>query len=128
MSVGIRHDDLRIRNRAMVIGAVRRTGQPSRTEITAITGLSHSTISAISADLLSEGILAEIKQGGTAALKRGRPQIALGLDPKAAAVVTIELSLNLLSAALIDYSGKVIAEEQRRLHREKQRRDELGEG
>ncbi|TIX60890.1 MAG: sugar kinase, partial [Mesorhizobium sp.] len=50
MSVGIRHDDLRRRNRAMVISAVRRAGQPSRTEIAATTGLSHSTISAISSD------------------------------------------------------------------------------
>ncbi|EHH10063.1 ROK family protein, partial [Mesorhizobium amorphae CCNWGS0123] len=56
MSVGIRHDDLRRRNRAMVISAVRRAGQPSRTEIAATTGLSHSTISAISSDLIQEGI------------------------------------------------------------------------
>ena len=53
MSVGIRHDDLRRRNRAMVISAVRRAGQPSRTEIAATTGLSHSTISAISSDLIA---------------------------------------------------------------------------
>ena len=61
MSVGIRHDDLRRRNRAMVLSAVRRAGQPSRTEIAATTGLSHSTISAISSDLIGEGILAESK-------------------------------------------------------------------
>jgi predicted NBD/HSP70 family sugar kinase len=115
MRVGIRHDDLRIRNRAMVVAAVRRAGQPSRTEIAAATGLSHSTISSISSDLLGEGILAEVRPNGSAALKRGRPQVALGLDPGAAMVVTVELSLNLLSAAIIDYSGRVVAEEQRRL-------------
>src|SRR5690606_1647949 len=49
MTVGIRHDDLRRRNRAMIISAVRRARQPSRTEIAGTTGLSHSTISAISA-------------------------------------------------------------------------------
>ena len=38
MTVGIRHDDLRRRNRAMVIAAVRRAGQPSRTEIAGTTG------------------------------------------------------------------------------------------
>jgi predicted NBD/HSP70 family sugar kinase len=115
MREGIRHDDLRIRNRAMVVAAVRRAGQPSRTEIAAATGLSHSTISSISSDLLGEGILAEVKQNGSVALKRGRPQIALGLDPGAAMVITVELSLNLLSAAIIDYSGRVVADEQRRL-------------
>ncbi len=72
MSFGIRHDDLRKRNRAMVISAVRRTGQASRTEIAATTGLSHSTISAISSDLIVEGILAETK-GGEAERAETRP-------------------------------------------------------
>src|SRR3954470_21495953 len=109
MSVGIRHDDLRRRNRAMVIAAVRRAGQPSRTEIAATTGLSHSTISAISSDLIGEGILTESKASETTSLKRGRPQIGLALSPEAAAVVTVVLSLNFLSVAVIDYSGHVVA-------------------
>ncbi|MET2831634.1 ROK family protein [Mesorhizobium shangrilense] len=125
MSVGIRHDDLRRRNRAMVIAAVRRTGQPSRTEIAATTGLSHSTISTISSDLIGEGILAESKPSEAGALKRGRPQVGLGLNPEAAAVMTVVLSLNFLSVAVIDYAGQVIAEEQRRLDTLTLPRDEL---
>ncbi|MGX5845756.1 ROK family protein [Mesorhizobium sp. PL10] len=125
MSVGIRHDDLRRRNRAMVISAVRRAGQPSRTEIAATTGLSHSTISAISSDLIAEGILAESKPGETGALKRGRPQVGLGLNPEAAAVMTVVLSLNFLSVTVIDYAGQVVAEEQRRLDTLTMPRDEL---
>jgi predicted NBD/HSP70 family sugar kinase len=115
MTVRIRHDDLRRRNRAMVIAAVRRAGQPSRTEIAAATGLSHSTISAISSDLLAERILAEPKPSEPSALKRGRPQIAIGLNSDAATVVTVELTLNSLSAALFDYGGSVIADDRRRL-------------
>ena len=115
MSVGIRHDDLRRRNRAMVIGAVRRAGQPSRTEIAAVTGLSHSTISAISADLIAEGILCESRGGGPAASKRGRPQVGLALNGDAAAVLTVVLSLNFLSVTAIDYAGRTLAQEQRRL-------------
>lgn len=125
MSVGIRHDDLRRRNRAMVLSAVRRAGQPSRTEIAATTGLSHSTISAISADLIQEGILAESKPSETASLKRGRPQVGLALNPEVAAVVTVVLSLNFLSVAVIDYAGQVIAEEQRRLDTLTMPREEL---
>ena len=115
MSVGIRHDDLRRRNRAMVIGAVRRAGQPSRTEIAAVTGLSHSTISAISADLIAEGILCESRGGGPSASKRGRPQVGLALNGDAAAVLTVVLSLNFLSVTAIDYAGRTLAQEQRRL-------------
>lgn len=109
MTVGVRHDDLRRQNRAMVIAAVRRIGQPSRTEIAAATALSHSTISTISASLIEEGILAEIRGGESGALKRGRPQVALGLAPGAASVIAIDLSLNALSATLIDYAGREIA-------------------
>jgi predicted NBD/HSP70 family sugar kinase len=116
MSAGIRHDDLRTRNRAMVIGAVRRSAQPSRTEIAATTGLSHSTISAISSDLIAEGILVQVKPGGSAvALKRGRPQVALDLAPGAASILTVELSLNVLSAAVVDYAGGIVVDEQRKL-------------
>lgn len=98
----------------MVIAAMRRAGQPSRTEIAAATGLSNSTISTISADLLAEGILAEIRGGETGALKRGRPQVALGLHRRAATVVAVVLSLNSLSGALIDYSGETIVEDSTR--------------
>jgi len=114
VTVGVRHDDLRRRNRAMVISAVRRSGQPSRTEIAAITGLSHSTISTISSDLIAEGVLAESRNGPLAS-RRGRPQVAMGLAPGAATVMTVVLSLNALSAAVIDYRGGLVCEESRRL-------------
>lgn len=109
MTIGVRHDDLRKRNRTMVLAAVRRGHQPSRTEIASATALSHSTISTISSDLIEEGILAQARVADTGVLKRGRPQVALDLNPQAACVVSIALSLNTLSASLIDYSGKAIA-------------------
>jgi predicted NBD/HSP70 family sugar kinase len=115
MSVGIRHDDLRKRNRAMVISAIRRAGQASRTGIAATTGLSHSTISAISADLIAEGILAETKNGEANALKRGRPQVAIGLDPDAATIVTIVLLFNFLMVSVVDFAGRTIVEERKKL-------------
>ncbi|WP_378947845.1 ROK family protein [Mesorhizobium sp. ANAO-SY3R2] len=127
MSVGIRHDDLRRRNRAMVISAVRRASQPSRTEIAAATGLSHSTISTISSDLIAEGILAEAKSGEPASMKRGRPQVALALDPKAAAIVAVVLSLNHLSAAVIDYAGNTIVEDSAKLSTQKMSAEALVE-
>ena len=125
MSVAIRHDDLRKRNRAMVVAAVRRAGQPSRTEIAAETGLSHSTISAISADLIAEGILTESKGTETTASKRGRPQVALALDPRAAEIVTVVLLLNFLSVATVDYTGRIVSEEKRKLDTLGMSREEL---
>ncbi|MCO5161843.1 MAG: ROK family protein [Mesorhizobium sp.] len=125
MTVGIRHDDLRRRNRAMVISAVRRAGQPSRTDIAATTALSPSTISAITADLISEGILVESRAADAPATRRGRPQVAVRLNAKAATILTIVLSMNQLSATLIDYAGEAIAEERRKLPTLELSREEL---
>lgn len=125
MSAGVRHDDLRRRNRALVLSALRRAGQASRTEIAGTTGLSHSTISAIASDLIAEGILSEMRVGESTPSKRGRPQVAIGLAPDAAAVATIVLSLNSLSGTLFDYAGQVIAEEQRRPATQTMARDAL---
>lgn len=115
MATGIRHDDLRRQNRAMVLTAVRRAAGVSRTEIASMTGLSHSTISAISSDLIDEGILLQLKGAEVTALKRGRPQVALGLNPDAAHVLTIVLALNTLSLSLVDYAGGTILESNVRL-------------
>jgi predicted NBD/HSP70 family sugar kinase len=114
MTTGIRHDHLRRRNRTMVLSAVRRAGTPSRTEIATLTGLSHSTISAISSDLIAEGILLARKGDPATALRRGRPQIALAPNPDAARVITIVLALNALTLTLVDYAGQVVAEERLR--------------
>ena len=127
MTVGIRHDDLRRRNRALVISAVRRSGQPSRTDIAGSSGLSHSTISAISADLIAEGVLIETKSAEMPAARRGRPQVALSLNPDAASVVSVVLSLNVVSASLMDYTGRVVAEQHLRLSTLTLPRDELVE-
>lgn len=105
---GLRHDEMRKRNRALVISAVRQADQCSRTQIAGMTGLSPSTISAIASDLMGEGIVRQFAQSETPPARRGRPQVAIGLNPAAAAVVCLYLSFNSLSAVLVDYCGTVI--------------------
>jgi len=114
---GIRHDEMRRRNRSLVIAAVRRVGKPSRTEIAGLTGLSQSTISAIASDLIAEGIMLETEHGTNAASsRRGRPQVALALNPDAAKAVCLHLSFNHLAATIVDYSGTTIKSMSRRLN------------
>lgn len=114
---GIRHDEMRRRNRSLVISAVRRAGKPSRTEIAGLTGLSQSTISAIAADLIAEEIMLEtIHETMSAPPRRGRPQVALTPNPRAAKVVCVHLSFNHLAATLVDYSGNVIQSAAHRLN------------
>jgi len=110
-----RPDDVRRQNRRLVLATLRRHGLLSRTDIVAQTGLSPSTVSAITTALISEGIIAESRDGDVTANRRGRPQVALTLNPEIATVATVELALNLVHAVLFDYKGQMIAEEARRV-------------
>jgi predicted NBD/HSP70 family sugar kinase len=103
-------DLVRRQNRGVVIAALRRRGRLSRTELSSETSLSPSTVSAITSDLLSENALLEVREPESGLVRRGRPQIALALNPARAAVAAAELSLNRLSVTIADYAGGILSE------------------
>lgn len=106
-----RSDDLRPQNRRLLLGALRQGGTLSRTELCSRTGLSAATVSTITSALLAEGILCPGEADpGSATGRRGRPQVALALNPMAATIGVAELAVNSVYAALIDYSGELVAE------------------
>ena len=110
-----RPDDVRQNNRQRILAVIRKDALLSRTDISAKTGLSAATVSAITSDLLEEGALirGEPRQADSsdgAAHGRGRPQVALGLNPEAALVCAVYFQLNHLSASLFDYSGTMVSE------------------
>lgn len=109
MSDIARPDDLRRQNRRRVVAALRRGGPQSRTELSAATGLSHSTVTLITAALLEDGSVIEA-DSSIGFIRRGRPQQALSLNPQAASVAVVTLTLNRISASIIDYAGVAEAE------------------
>lgn len=127
MTAITRSDDVRRQNRHLVISVLRGGGVLSRTDIAARTGLSPSTVSAITSDLIGEAILRENRDVDLTSTRRGRPQVALGLNPEAAGIIAVVLSLNSLSAALIGYAGDVALSEQARLETLTLARDDLVE-
>lgn len=104
-----RHDDMRRHNRRLVLDVLRQVGGLSRTDICARTGLSPATVSAFAAALIAEGVL--IEDGGPApsSLRRGRPQTGLTLNPAAASVLTIVITVDAVRAAVFDYAGLRLA-------------------
>lgn len=100
-----RHDDMRRNNRRLVLDALRRRGALSRTDICLATGLSPATVSAFAAALIAEGVL--VDEGGPihGAARRGRPQTGLALNPAAATVLTLTMSVDAVRAAVFDYAG-----------------------
>ena len=110
-----RPDDVRRQNRRLTLAALRRDGHLSRTDIVGQTGLSPSTVSAITTALIAEGIIAESRDIDLASNRRGRPQVGLALKAEIATVATVELALNLVHVVLYDYRGQVIVEKSARV-------------
>jgi predicted NBD/HSP70 family sugar kinase len=111
MSGRLRVDEVRARNRALVLRALRRGGALSRTELAAATGLSAATLSSIAGALIAERVLAAADAPGPAA--RGRPQAPLRLDPARGAALGASVSAEAVRLRLVDYAGAVIAAAER---------------
>ncbi len=105
-----RSDDLRRNNQRRILHALRRHGPMSRTEISGATGLSASTVTAITAAFLENGVLIEASTPDATLSRRGRPQVTLTLNPATACIAALSLSLNRVSAAIVDYAGNVVNE------------------
>jgi len=108
-----RSDDVRKSNRRLILSAVRRGAPLSRTDICNRSGLSAATVSAITADLIAEGVLCEHSQtDGLSSVRggRGRPKTDLNANPAAGIIGTLNLQLNSVSAAIADYSGTPLSE------------------
>ena len=99
-----RSDDLRRANTLRILQSVRAKDSVSRTELAVATGLSPATISTITAGLMQDQILREADAPAISA-RRGRPQVALSVDPKAGLVATVALSLNNASFTFFDFTG-----------------------
>jgi predicted NBD/HSP70 family sugar kinase len=105
-----RSDDVRKRNRARILAVLRRDPELSRKQISEKTGLSASTVSAITSELLDEAMLVTLRSEERSKLRRGRPQISLSLNPNAALVASAVLQLDRIAVALSDYSGNTVME------------------
>jgi predicted NBD/HSP70 family sugar kinase len=109
LSMIVRQDDVRRQNQFGVLMALRRLGPMSRTDISAVTGLSASTVTVITNSLLERGALVGETVGDLAGARRGRPQVRLSPNPAHASVGVIFLGLNTIEIEFADYAGNVIA-------------------
>src|SRR6266498_2844376 len=89
---------LRLTNRHRVVEALRRHGSVSRADLARITGLSHTTVSSLVAELANRGLLAEQPVGGQRA-GTGRPPVLLSLAAPARLVDQV------LAEAGVDRAG-----------------------
>jgi predicted NBD/HSP70 family sugar kinase len=95
-------------NRDAVLRVVRSRPGVTRTELTAITGLSRSTVAKIIRDLIANGVVAEEPRLDSAG--RGRPATALRLTPRAGLVGGLDFGHSHVRAAVATAGEHVLCE------------------
>lgn len=102
-------DLLRELNRFRVLDCVRRFEPISRTEIVQRSGLSRGTVSGLVAELMEEGLAHEVTLEDRGAAARGRPRILLQMNPDAAFVAGVKISMHQLSVTVTNLRGDPLA-------------------
>ncbi|MEM5581771.1 ROK family transcriptional regulator [Roseibium sp. AS2] len=108
-------DQIRRQNRSIVLQALRRNGPMARIDLGQATRLSPATVTAITSDLLEQGLILNLEsEEPKAPLARGRPRALLKLNPEAVYTVGVRLAVNSIDLSLVDFSGQVVTEERLR--------------
>jgi len=105
----MRSDDLRAENRHRILQSLRETGPLSRAEIGKLTGLSQAALSAQFGLMIEQGIATS--ENTTADVqKRGRPKTTVALNPDAATVVNVALTIDQLRFCVVNYAGATLSQ------------------
>ncbi|TCD14947.1 ROK family transcriptional regulator [Oricola cellulosilytica] len=115
MTMVLRSDDMRRRNRLTIMQIVRRRKEISRSEIAQAAALSPATVSTITSDLISEGVLISQTGENPAGTGRGRPSVGLSMNPEFRYAVLLILKTGAVNVAIVDYAGAVVAQQDFRL-------------
>ena len=110
----VRQDYVRRQNQFGILSVLRRNGPLSRTAISALTGLSPSTVTVITNNLIERGVLTDRLPEEVSANKRGRPQVRLAPSESYAAIGILRLARGIIEGVLYDYVGKEMARQERR--------------
>ena len=99
---------MRAINRFYVMDAIRRFGPLSRVEISQLTELSPTTVSAITAALLDDRLIIPLQLGAVRDGGRGRPRVMLKLNPDAAHVAGVKLAHDQITVGVTNFCGDIL--------------------
>jgi predicted NBD/HSP70 family sugar kinase len=101
---------MRAINRFHVLDTIRKLGPISRVEIGDLIELSATTVSAITASLLDDGLICVQHEGDLRnAAGRGRPRVMLTINAEAARVVGVKIASSRLVFVATNFQGDVLA-------------------
>lgn len=99
------------RSAARALTEIRRRGATSRADIAEALDLSPGAVSTISADLIERGLVRETGAESGPRTGRGRPRVALEVNPQAAFFVGAKLNDQAITVSIMDFSGELLASE-----------------
>jgi predicted NBD/HSP70 family sugar kinase len=100
--------DARPRNRTLLLQTLHTNGPQSRADLARYSGLTATTVSAVTAELIADGLIAEV--GRKASTTAGKPATLLGVEPDARHVVALDLSDDdVIEAAVVNLAGKIVS-------------------
>ena len=97
---------VRHQNNGLVLKVLRREGPLAHTDLSAATGLSSATVSAITAHLEKNGLLERREVANVG--QRGRPRALFARKRSAAHVIAVRISSHAVQYSLADYRGTMI--------------------
>jgi len=92
-------------NLSLVLRNIQNEAPLSRAKLAVITGLNKSTVSSLVEDLLSRRLVHEI---GMNSVGTGRPATLLEINPMAGGIVGVELGVDFVAVALMNFIGKTL--------------------
>jgi len=110
--------------RQQIFELVRATGRIARAKIARTLDISPGSVTALTAELISDGFLREVEETSRET-SRGRPPVALELVPDALYVIGVKLSDELHTATLTDFGGNALASASQMTTADKKSAEEL---
>ncbi|SHI61337.1 Sugar kinase of the NBD/HSP70 family, may contain an N-terminal HTH domain [Shimia gijangensis] len=103
--------EIRNNGRRALLAEIRRNKRIPRIDLAERTGISRATVTTITADLLKEGLIEEVREDVTGKdNRRGRPKVDLKIRGAARHVVGIKVANKTISTVLHDFEGAQIAD------------------
>ncbi|MEU6407696.1 ROK family transcriptional regulator [Microbispora sp. NPDC046933] len=105
MTQAVRHDAMRARNLALVLGAVGARGSVTRAALAEMTGLTKTTVSKLVGDLIEGGLVVET--GAVRDGERGRPGVEIRISGQRVAALGLEINVDYLAVCVVDLARTV---------------------
>lgn len=96
--------------RQQVFDRIRAAGQIPRVQLAKELGVSPASITTLTGELIEMGLIEEISAPRDTDSGRGRPAVALGVRATAYLVAGLKVSDRDMSAVIVDFSGRLLAD------------------